>query len=533
MNKMINEIQKLQRREKDLFNKLNLLTKGNNWKQVPGGLKNVSASGNGYVWGVNKNNSIYTCKKPCDGNWRWINGSLEQVSGDENNIWGVNKNNNIYKRPVNGSGNWKQVPGGLKNVSASGKGYVWGVNKNNTIYKCKKPCDGNWIQTDGTLVQVSGDENNIWGLNNLIWKRPIDGTGYWTNVSSGITGGLKNISASGKDYVVGVNNNNNIYKCKKPCNGNWIKTNGGLEQVSGDENNIWGVMNNWIWKKPIKTINKNYKNVGDFDAYGNDLGRVPATTVDNCKLACDNNPDCVGFAYDNPTGDCYPKTNISIKQPSSRLNLFSKENSAEQQKIINEINNLSNIRSSLLKTLNDNYKNLMLNVSDRKDLTENQLKLIMISENELNDFKFNINNLIQDKNNKLRKVEINTYYSEKYNSYLRISTIVIIFCVPFLILGILSKKGILPSNIINVIMSILLVLLIIIILMNLFDINIRNNMNFNEYDTYKVSSTTNVKPVQSTSGNKTLNNNLNIGTCIGSNCCSKGTSYNETIHKCV
>ena len=69
--------------------------------------------------------------------------------------------------------------------------------------------------------------------------------------------------------------------------------------------------------------------------------------------------------------------------------------------------------------------------------------------------------------------------------------------------------------------------------MKLFDIHIRNNMNFNEYDTYKTSGNINVKPIPSTSVNTMLKQNFNIGTCIGSNCCSKGTSYSESIDKCI
>ena len=140
-------------------------------KQV-GALKNVSVSGNGYVWGVNSKDSIYKCKKPCNGAWQPVPGGLAQISGGQKEVWGVNSSDNIYKRPVDGSGNWTQIPGKLKNVSASDPNYVYGVNANDQIYKCKKPCNGAWQLVPGGLKQISGDGTTIWGVNggNQIFK---------------------------------------------------------------------------------------------------------------------------------------------------------------------------------------------------------------------------------------------------------------------------------------------------------------------------------------------------------------------------
>ena len=33
------------------------------WTRIPGALKHVSASGNGYIWGVNTNDNIFKCKE--------------------------------------------------------------------------------------------------------------------------------------------------------------------------------------------------------------------------------------------------------------------------------------------------------------------------------------------------------------------------------------------------------------------------------------------------------------------------------------
>ena len=126
----------------------------------------------------------------------------EDEGKNENYIWGVNSNDNIYRK--NGNAKWEKIDGDLKNISASNKDYIWGVNTDDNIYVCKKPCtNGQWKQIDGSLKQVSGGEKELWGINsaNNIYKRNIDGSGSWTTMK----GVLTNISASGKDYIWGVN----------------------------------------------------------------------------------------------------------------------------------------------------------------------------------------------------------------------------------------------------------------------------------------------------------------------------------------
>jgi virginiamycin B lyase len=224
----------------------------NKWTKIPGGLKQVTASGKGWVWGVNSANQIYKCKKPCTGAWTQIPGGLKQVSADDKEVWGVNNAGGIYKRPVDGSGGWTNIRGGLKHVSASGNGWIWGVNSTDNIYKCKKPCTGAWthLRDGGRLAMVSGGKTHVYGVasNKTIWKRPIDGSGSWVK----IPGGLKEVSASNDGYVWGVNDPNDIWKCKEPCTGSWqLHRPGKLNQISSGTDYIWGIGNDGqsIWKK--------------------------------------------------------------------------------------------------------------------------------------------------------------------------------------------------------------------------------------------------------------------------------------------
>ena len=109
------------------------------YSKIPGGLRHATTSDN-YLWGVNANDDIFVCNRPCTGGWKKVDGKLMQIDAGEQEVWGVNSGHSIFKRPIDGSGDWVNIPGALIHVSASGNGYIWGVNKNDQIFKCKKPC---------------------------------------------------------------------------------------------------------------------------------------------------------------------------------------------------------------------------------------------------------------------------------------------------------------------------------------------------------------------------------------------------------
>lgn len=139
------------------------------WNRIGGALKQISGAGKDNVWGVNSNDSIYTCKKPCDdSNWRHIGGSLKQLTGGENEVWGVNSGNDIYKMNQDGAGGWSHIPGKASNVSQGG-GYVWVVGGNNSTYYCREPCNGEWSlasQPSDEWTLVFRQTNNNWNWNN-------------------------------------------------------------------------------------------------------------------------------------------------------------------------------------------------------------------------------------------------------------------------------------------------------------------------------------------------------------------------------
>jgi hypothetical protein len=140
-------------------------------ENINGRLKQISAAGKDWLWGVNSSDNIFTCKKPCtDSNWKQIPGGLTQIEGGDKEVWGVAADKTIYKTNQDGTDGWSNIPGKLTNISQGG-GWVWGVNSSNNVYRCKDPCDGNWVldttpSSEWTLVFRQTNNNWNWTTNN-------------------------------------------------------------------------------------------------------------------------------------------------------------------------------------------------------------------------------------------------------------------------------------------------------------------------------------------------------------------------------
>jgi hypothetical protein len=149
------------------------------WTQINGKLIHVSASGNGYIWGVNRNHNIYKCKKPCSGSWIKIDGLLMQIDAGQREVCGVNRHYGVFCRPVDGSGKWKFISSGFKYVTTSGPYNLYGVSITDKLYRCEKPCIGEWIEVDhdhgATLTQCDATVNALFGVDASysIWRKDI------------------------------------------------------------------------------------------------------------------------------------------------------------------------------------------------------------------------------------------------------------------------------------------------------------------------------------------------------------------------
>ena len=165
-------------------------------------------------------------------------------------------------------------------------------------------------------------------------------------------------------------------------------------------------------------------------------------------------------------------------------NLEQTQNMSPEEKTttINKINEISQMRVNLYANLQDMYSFLNTNVSNSRTTLAEQMMALDIVENELGDAKRRLQLLEDEKYNKLRLVEINTYYGKKYNANANVMKTIVIICIPIIILSILVNNGLIPSVVSNTLIFIILVLGVIYIIYQLIDISNRDNMNYDEYD---------------------------------------------------
>jgi hypothetical protein len=234
------------------------------------------------------------------------------------------------------------------------------------------------------------------------------------------------------------------------------------------------------------------------------------------------------------------------KQLYTNLDTYSANgtNLDKQTATISKINELSQMRISMFEELDEMYKSLQGRAAQtRVDLVD-QMVVTGVIEKELNNAKKYLNALNSDKNNKMRMVEINTYYSQKYRAQSSLMKAVIIISLVLLVLGVIAKKGLVPQSIMSGIIGIWILISAIYIIIQIFDLSRRSNMNFDEYNWAWNPNDTNPTVIQydkeqlnlaTTSLQEDANNftsSLGIG-CVGENCCADGTTYNKDKQKCV
>jgi hypothetical protein len=203
----------------------------------------------------------------------------------------------------------------------------------------------------------------------------------------------------------------------------------------------------------------------------------------------------------------------------------------QQQEIVEKMNQISNMRINLYQTLSGVNSFFQNALSSSVGTLQEQTVAVGIVENELNQAKKRLKALEAEKNNKIRLVEINDYYGEKYAEHSQLMKIIIFTLVPVIILAIINKSGILPNFIYYGLLAIVCIIGGYFFWMQYFSLISRDNMNYQEYDWYfnANSAPTNT----STTSSDPWLSNLDLGTCIGEFCCSTGQTWDPSINQCI
>jgi hypothetical protein len=205
----------------------------------------------------------------------------------------------------------------------------------------------------------------------------------------------------------------------------------------------------------------------------------------------------------------------------------------EYNKIVNKINSISEMRINIYNTLggiNNFYKN---SIVDSQETLKQQMFAIKIVEEQLTLSRQKLAAIKLEKNNKVRLIEINEYYSGKYREHTILMKYVILMLLPIIILSYLFNKGFISNTIFYALLIFIAITGCIFIVHRLVSIMMRDNMNYQEYLWYFNIKNAPAPDGDGSNTNPWLSTNSLFGTCIGNSCCTDGMIYNTKLDKCV
>ena len=207
----------------------------------------------------------------------------------------------------------------------------------------------------------------------------------------------------------------------------------------------------------------------------------------------------------------------------------------KQTQLLQKIEELQQLKSSLYTSINNSYADTQANVAQARNSLVDETAINGIIGQELKNVNKNLSALEQARFNKVRMAEINNYYSDKYGAQTNVMKTIVYFCIPILILGILMKKEFISKNIATALIGILVGLAIIIVLFQAIDIARRNNMTFSEYEFPFNTDNVDLNS-ESNSDDQPKQQDYSMS-CIGEACCPTGnnfgTLWDKNQKKCV
>ena len=202
------------------------------------------------------------------------------------------------------------------------------------------------------------------------------------------------------------------------------------------------------------------------------------------------------------------------------------------QQIISKINDVSQMRINLYKLLNNLNTNYQNSLTNSREVLSEQNVAIDIVETELNRAKKRLAVIEEEKNNKIRLIEINTYYGQSYDEHANMMKLIIYILIPIIVLSVFFKQGFVPRSIYIILNVVILLTGVVLLFKNYSKIYLHDKMNYPEYNWSFDASTAPAPDLSLLAGNNDPWGKLNT-TCIGPVCCTTGTTYDYTLNKCV
>ena len=174
------------------------------------------------------------------------------------------------------------------------------------------------------------------------------------------------------------------------------------------------------------------------------------------------------------------------------------DNIAQQKILINDITQLSTMRSDLFNALlMQAQNNLKVNTAMNSNLQDKQT-IITLKENDLKARRAAMAAVNQKNENALKMVDINVYYKKQYEARVKIMKYIVIVCFLVIFFVVLMNLGWLPQEMVTVLVVIIIFGGAMYIGSLVYDMYQRSNINYDEYswgfDSQKMASTISNQP---------------------------------------
>lgn len=158
------------------------------------------------------------------------------------------------------------------------------------------------------------------------------------------------------------------------------------------------------------------------------------------------------------------------------------DNIAQQKVLMNDITQLTNIRSQLFNTLLLQAQN-NAKVNDTMNANvQDKHTIVTLKESDLNARRTAIAALNQDFENTQKMVDINVYFKKQYEARVKIMKYIVLVCFLVIFFVVLMNLGWLPQEMVIVLVVIIILAGGLYIGSLMYDAYQRSNINYDEYD---------------------------------------------------
>lgn len=207
-------------------------------------------------------------------------------------------------------------------------------------------------------------------------------------------------------------------------------------------------------------------------AYGSKLDHCGGNVV-----KCENPPcDMGNNLIKTRTFNKVDKDNNQIDEKCSQEIL------KQQNDILNKIRELSEVRLDLFKKLQERHDDIKEDLDTDKDNLKSQIAMVNVVEEQINNVKSNIKAMKQDKNNRLRMIEIGNYEFKRYNVMKEIMRTLFIACLIVALTSVALQRGLLPSVVASSIIFVAFLVSAVLVFYKMYDLSTRRVDDFDKYN---------------------------------------------------